>query len=160
MNTKKILCVMTIFNIIFLSSCKNKLNKTEQNTSCIKQTVSIPSRIYMVEPKNDIFTSELFADVCMIWASPPFGQRKIIEYEEILEICQMFASLEFIAQREQSTDLFEMPLGSYAITLHYTDNTEYNICFGIELYYNHYIYTAKQGQIEELCEKMREAFEK
>ena len=158
MGIKKVLCIIIISSTVFLNACKSELNKAEEDSASSEKTTTAPSITYMVESENDIFTSDLFANVCLIRKIPFLGQREITEYEEILEICQMFASLEFIAQREQSTDPFEMPLGLCTITLRYTDDTEYDICFGIELYYNHNIYTAKQGQFEELYERLREIF--
>lgn len=155
MNMKKILYIIILFSTIFLSACKSELDREESDLS---ETTTVPSITYMVESKNDIFTSDLFTNVCLIKAAPFIGPREITEYEEILEICQMFASLEFIAQRELSTNEFEQPLGLGYVTLCYTDGTKYDICFGGELYYNTDIYTAKQGQFKELNKRLVEIF--
>ena len=156
MDMKKILYIIVIFSTIFLSACKSELDR--EDDSDFSETTTAPSITYMVESKNDIFTSDFFTNVYLIRTAPFIGQREITEYEEILEICQMFASLEFIAQREQSTNEFEQPIGLGYITLCYTDDTKCNICFGTELYYNTYIYTAKQGQFKELNRRLVEIF--
>ncbi|MDE7308072.1 MAG: hypothetical protein K2N61_05315 [Lachnospiraceae bacterium] len=155
MDIKKVLYIVIILAIIFVNACKKESNKTQQDS--ISSETTVPSITYMVESKNDIFTNKFFENVCMIRTPPYLGQYEITKYEEILEVCQMFASLEIIAQREQSTDDFELPLGMAHLTFCYTDGTEYTIGFGTELYYgDNNIYTTKEGQFKKIHNRLRE----
>lgn len=160
MISKKILLYIFVLCAFACMACSRE-NKTTSGTNSETSSES-PKETYPVESKNNIFTDKFFADVILIKTIPSIGDRQITAYDDILKVCQLFASLEFTEARKEEDfpeDSFEQITGTSAVTLRYEDNTEFHITFtGKYLYYDDMIYTLVPEQSENLFAELRNIF--
>lgn len=155
MISKKILLYIFVLCAFACMACSRE-NKTTSGTNS-ETSYESPKETYPVESKNNIFTDKFFADVILIKTIPSIGDRQITAYDDILKVCQLFASLEFTEQ--QQDDSSEVILGTSVVTFYYKDNTEFDIVFTSKyLYYGDMIYTLVPEQSDNLFAELHNIF--
>ena len=152
---KKTTYIIIILCFILFTSCSKDKNK--QNVSPISESTSKDITSETKANSNIIFTDDYFKNVTRIKAIPHIGKREITEEEDILKVCQLFASLEFTEQ--QQDDSSEVILGTSVVTFYYKDNTEFDIVFTSKyLYYGDMIYTLVPEQSDNLFAELHNIF--
>lgn len=142
--------------LLTCSGCNNNTadnNTTEQSTD----TTQNEHETYIVESKNDIFTSDFFTGVEKVTANPFLGKNTITEREEMSKIFQLFASLEFteVGSEEDYPEL----AGHAWLVLHCDDGKEKGISFtSTYLYMNDMVYTLVPEQSDALFTELYHIF--
>lgn len=161
MISNKVLYYIFILCIFSCTACSRENTTTDSTNN--ETSYESPKETYLVESKNNIFTENFFAGVTLIKTVPFIGDREITTYDDILRVCQLFASLEFTEERKEEDfpeDSYKQIAGTSAITLRYEDNTEFDITFTSKyLYYGGMIYTLVPEQSENLYAELHNIFE-